>query len=279
MNNYPHIKILILNWNGEKIIENCLNSVQKIKYNNYSIDVIDNGSSDQSNQIIIEKFPNIKLHMIGKNIGYSKAYNKIFNKLKNNNFEYYLILNNDVIVEDNLLNELYNTMNKYGDNHIYGPKIYYSNNNFLWYGGGYFNKFLGVTLHDGINKNESNYEYKTRKTKYVSGCCMLIKKKTIEELDGFDEIYTMYFEDVDLCYRASNISSFSYVSDSCSINHEVSYSLGKNSLYKKYIKIISQIKFIYKHNYKILFLLSLLINIIILPFYILINLNNKLFRL
>ena len=54
MNNYPHIKILILNWNGEKIIENCLKSVQKIKFNNYSIDVI-----DTKKKICIELFNKI----------------------------------------------------------------------------------------------------------------------------------------------------------------------------------------------------------------------------
>ena len=53
MKNRPKVNILILNWNGENIIENCLNSVQLLKYKNYSIDVIDNGSSDKSNSIRI----------------------------------------------------------------------------------------------------------------------------------------------------------------------------------------------------------------------------------
>ena len=280
MNVYPHIKVLILNWNGEKIIKNCLNSVQENKYKNYSIDVIDNGSSDESISIILKKFPHVKLHRIKKNIGYSKGYNKIFNKLKNDDIEYYLILNNDVIVNDNLLDDLYNNVNKYGKEHIYSPKIYYANNkSYLWYGGGYYNKFLGLTLHKGLNKYESNYEYKTRKTKYVSGCCMLIQKRIINNLNGFDENFKMYFEDVDLCHRASKISSFCYVSDNSYINHEVSYSIGKNSLYKNYIKIISQIKFIYKTNNKILFLFSLIINLFFLPLYIFYNLYNKLFRI
>ena len=279
MNKYPHIKILILNWNGENIIENCLNSVQLLKYKNYSIDVIDNGSSDKSNSIILKKFPNVNLHRINKNIGYSKGYNKIFNKLKDDDFKYYLILNNDVVVNKNLLDELYNSIKKYGDEHIYGSKIYYSKNKKrLWYAGGYYNKLLGITLHKGLNKFESNYEYKTQKTKYVSGCCMLIQKRIINKLNGFDENFKMYFEDVDLCHRASKISSFCYVSDSCYINHVVSYSIGKNSLYKSYMKFISQIKFIYKTNNKIVFFFSLIINIAFLPFYISFNQYNKLFH-
>ena len=52
----PHIKILILNWNGEKIIKECLSSLQNINYNNYSIDVIDNGSSDDSINVITNNY-------------------------------------------------------------------------------------------------------------------------------------------------------------------------------------------------------------------------------
>ena len=59
MNNTPHIKILILNWNGIGVISNCLESVNKISYENYSITVIDNGSVDGSIKHIEQNFKNI----------------------------------------------------------------------------------------------------------------------------------------------------------------------------------------------------------------------------
>ena len=83
MNRKPHIKILILNWNGSSIISRCIESVKNINYDNYSIDIIDNGSKDESCEIIRNTYPDISLHTIEKNIGYAKGYNFIFKKLQN----------------------------------------------------------------------------------------------------------------------------------------------------------------------------------------------------
>jgi len=267
MTKLPNIKILVLNWNGENIVEECLSSLQSIDYNDFSIDIIDNGSSDNSISVIEQYFPDITIHKIDKNLGYSKGYNLIFKKLKNDPFEYYLLLNNDVTVDKNILNALVQKQKEFGDNHIYGPKIYYSNNKSkLWYAGGYINKFLGISHHIGINKFEKNIKYKTIQTNYISGCCMLIKKELINNLNGFNEIFKMYYEDVDLCYRASKLSVKCFVVDNAIIYHKVSYSIGNNTLRKIITKLISQFKFIYNHNNFILFVLSLFFNVILLPF-------------
>ena len=256
MTKLPNIKILVLNWNGENIVEECLSSLQSIDYNNFSIDIIDNGSSDNSISVIEQYFSDITIHKIDKNLGYSKGYNLIFKKLKNDSFEYYLLLNNDLVQKQK----------EFGYNHIYGPKIYYSNNRSkLWYAGGYINKFLGIAHHIGINKFEKNIKYKTIQTNYISGCCMLIKKELINDLNGFNEIFKMYYEDVDLCYRAHNIGVHSYVIDDVVILHDVSYSLGGNSLIKIYYQFFSKLKFVFKSNNLFIFLLAFFLNILFLP--------------
>ena len=275
---YPHIKILILNWNGEDIIEKCIDSIKLNNYKNYSIDIIDNGSKDKSISILTNKYPEITLHKISKNLGYSRGYNYAFEKLKISTFDYYLILNNDVIVKNNLLIKLYENIIKYGENNIYCPKIYNLNNNKIWYAGGYYNRFLGITKHIGIDKTEDKYTYKTRKTGYASGCCLLIKKNIIEKLKGFDSSYFMYYEDVDLCLRAKKLSCDIYYLDDCSINHEISFSIGSNSLVKILNKVRSQIKFIYKINTFLIFLLSFIINFVLIPVYFSKIIINKIFK-
>ncbi|SVB41262.1 uncharacterized protein METZ01_LOCUS194116, partial [marine metagenome] len=170
----------------------------------------------------MDEYPNVTLHILDENEGYAKGYNSIFNKLKdNNNIEYYLILNNDTVVINNFLDKLYLNSVKNGSNHIYGPKIKYLNKNKLWFSGGYYNKYLGFTKHIGIRKSEDDIFYKTRETDYISGCCMLIKKKLIDELKGFSEIYSMYYEDVDLCYRASLLGIKCYLVEDSFILHDV----------------------------------------------------------
>tara|TARA_Y100001970_G_scaffold294159_1_gene447700 strand:- start:28951 stop:29778 length:828 start_codon:yes stop_codon:yes gene_type:complete len=261
----PHIKILILNYNGQNIIHKCLESAMGVDYANYSVDVIDNGSTDNSVNIIKESFNNIKIHKIDENLGYSKGYNYGFSKLEKKTFEYYLILNNDAIINENLLKNLLNNANRYGYNNIYGPKIYYSNTSKLWFAGGLYNKFLGIASHIGINEVEDNVLYKANQTNYISGCCMFISKQNIDELKGFDDSYNMYYEDVDLCYRASNNNIKCYVVEGEPIYHEVSYTIGNHSINKKYRMIMSQIKFIYKSNNILFFIISIIINILLIP--------------
>jgi hypothetical protein len=276
MNKIPHIKILVLNWNGEDIIEKCLISLNRLDYKNFSIDVIDNNSTDNSIQIIKRKFPNVNLHINKKNLGYASGYNTIFRKLKNENFSYYFILNNDTVVDRSILGCLTKNLNDFGKDNIYGPKINYLNDKSkIWYAGGYFNKFLGFTKHIGINKHEKRIKYKTIQTKYISGCSMLISKNLINELDGFNSSFKMYYEDVDLCYRAALMNKKCFFIEDALVYHEVSYSIGRNSLKKFMTKIISQAKFVYYHNNIIYFIISLFINIIFLPLYLVNNFMKK----
>ena len=135
-------------------------------------------------------------------------------------------------------------MDRYGKENLYAPKILYTNSSKLWFAGGTYNKFLGIAKHIGINKSETNIFYKAKRVDYVTACCLFISKNTIELLNGFDTDYKMYYEDVDLCHRASIQGLHSYLIESEPIEHEVSYSLGNHSFKKKYHMFLSQIKFI-----------------------------------
>ena len=78
----PHVKILILNWNGCKLTLDCLQSVSQIKYDNYSIMVIDNGSTDDSIESIHREYPDVEILAIQENVGFGPAYNFAFEHLK-----------------------------------------------------------------------------------------------------------------------------------------------------------------------------------------------------
>ena len=265
MNNTPHIKILILNWNGIDVISNCLESVNKISYENYSITVIDNGSVDKSINYIEENFKNILIFEINFNYGFSKGYNNYFEHNEDNDIDYYLILNNDTVVNNNLLTQLVNASNYYGQDNIYSP-IIKNKDQTIWYAGGKLIKSLGLTWHIGSGSVENQGLIKTKKTDYVSGCCMFIKKRIMNDLGGFNNLFNMYYEDVDLCLRAKKINSDCYVVENTYINHIVSYSSTNNDILKKYIlKLKSLIKFIFLNNNFFIFLISFLFNIILIP--------------
>jgi len=271
----PKVNILVLNWNGEKVLSKCIKSIKKSDYTNYSITIIDNGSFDNS----ISEFINnkdIKIIKINNNIGYAAGYNYAFSKLKSFNDKYYLILNNDTIININTISTLVNSIQKYGKNNIFGPRIINANNKKNWFCGGKINYITGHPYHRGLNTENSIISFKSSFTEYISGCCMLVSKDIINKLNGFNEKYSFYYEDVDLCIRAKKIDVSCVYITSCSIEHLISYSIGgRFSLLKFVKKIKSFIKFLYLNNNIFFFLFYFIINLFLAPFFIMTYLFKK----
>ena len=144
-----NVKIFILNWNGQNYLPQCLEKDKKIDYPNYKITVIDNNSNDQSILDINDSNINIISH--SKNYKYAKGYNKAIFSLIDDDSDYYLLLNNDTVCDQNILSSFIKGINSYGSNHIFGAKILYNNQkNIIWYAGGqfgFFNFFLSKLRH------------------------------------------------------------------------------------------------------------------------------------
>jgi hypothetical protein len=248
----PKIHILVLNWNGSKYLKDLIESIKKNNYSNFQITVVDNNSNDDSLLKIKNENVNIISHSF--NYKYAKGYNKAIFELKNDNSDYYLLLNNDTICDNNLLKSLSEAINKYGADCIFGPKILYANNkNKIWYAGGKFGFFNFFVSHYGIRNKDSIKYSNDYKTDYVTGCCLLISKSHFHQLKGFDENFNMYGEDVDLSIRAQNIGLKCYYIAQAKLWHHVSASYGGNySLSKNISKITSLFKLIIKYPKKII---------------------------
>ena len=263
------INILILNWNNKKILLECINSIKKSCYSNYKITVIDNGSSDGSVSFIKKYYDDLDFIEIKNNLGYSRGYNYAFEKIKSDNSDWFLLLNNDTQIMGDTLSKFTDAVKSYGDNFIYGCKIININNKKIWYAGGKFNSLTGGCSHRGLNSSDEITYYKDGLTDFVSGCCMFIKKDLLYTLNGFNEKYNFYYEDVDLCFRARMKSARCYYLSNTYILHHVSYSLGGRISVKKTLrKISSFFKFIFFKNNIFTFIYYLMVNIILTPFYI-----------
>ena len=223
----PHIKILILNWNGIELLIPCLESVIKIDYPNYSVLVIDNGSMDGSLEMVKKNYPKMECLSLDKNYGYAGGYNKSFEYLKSDPPEFILLLNNDTKVDPDILNAFIKAKDQYGSNHIFGAKIFYQDNpNQIWYAGGIVNLKFAKISHRGIRKPDSEKYSNPQQTDYITGCCMFTSMKVINQLNGFDERFNMYGEDVDLCLRAKKMGINCYYWPDAKLVHHVSASIG-----------------------------------------------------
>jgi len=246
----PHIKILILNWNGKNLLKPCLDSVTAIDYPNYSIMVIDNGSVDDSVKMVNENFPEVEILKLKNNYGFAGGYNRCFAQLRDEYSELILLLNNDTEVDPDILNSFIQAKEKYGDNNLYGGKIFYQKNpEVIWYAGGNVNlKYLKIS-HRGIRQTDSVGYSKPMQTDYITGCCQFSSMEIINQLNGYDEIFDMYGEDVDLCLRAKAEGINCYYCPDAKLWHHVSASLGGTFSVKKISKKLIGMGRLYNKHY------------------------------
>ena len=249
----PKIHILILNWNGQDHLLKCLTSVKKIDYPNYIITIIDNNSTDNSIKSIENSDVRILSH--SENYKYAKGYNKAIFSLKDDDSDYYLLLNNDTICDKNLLIAFNKAINSYGSSNIFGGKILYVNKkNKIWYAGGKFGISNFFISHIGIREDDKGQYDNDYETNYITGCCLLISKEKFLSLNGFDEQFNMYGEDVDLSIRAQKIGMKCYYIAESKLWHNISLSYGgQYSLSKHISKFNSLIKLILKYPKEIIF--------------------------
>ncbi len=245
-----HIKILILNWNGKHLLKPCLDSVSAIDYPNYSVMVIDNGSTDNSVKMVKEKFSEVELLELENNNGFAGGYNRCFTRLKDEYSGFILLLNNDTEVDPDILNSFIQAKEKYGDNNLFGGKIFYQDTpNLIWYAGGNVNLKRAKISHRGIRQNDSAEFSKPLQTDYITGCCLFTSMEVINQLNGFDEWFNMYGEDVDLCLRAKKEGINCYYWPDAKLYHHVSASLGGAFSLKKLSKKLIGIGRLYNKHY------------------------------
>lgn len=211
--------IVIVNYNGEKFQNDCIDSLLKQTYQDFKIIIVDNGSSDKSMELL-DKFATDKIIKIynNDNLGVAVGNNVGIKKSIELGCEYTLLLNNDTFLLEDSLEKL-----MIGNKDVVSPMIYYYNTKKIWYYGGRFNKSKGTITH--LNYQKENYK-KLSVTKYAPTCCLLIKNSVFEKIGLFDENYFLYYDDVDFCYRLKENHIKIYITDDSIIYHKVSLSSG-----------------------------------------------------
>src|SRR5258708_1721280 len=214
----PKVSIIVLNWNGRKFLENCLDSLQKLTYNSIEIIVVDNNSKDGSVELVKEKYPKILLVENKENHGFAKGNNIGYEK---SNGEYILILNNDTKVTPDFLDPLVKTFEKDSTIGCVQPQIRLLEDKEILDGAGAFLTSTGFLYHFGYLKNKNKDIY-NRQTEIFSakGACMLLNRKAIEKVGLFDEDFFIFFEETDLCFRLW-LSGFTVVYEPKSIIYHV----------------------------------------------------------
>ena len=242
------IHLIVLTWNNVNILEKCLESIEKIDRNDFKVSIVDNCSSDNTTEMINEKFPHYSLIRNIENLRYAGGYNSALNQIAFSDDEYVILLNDDTIVSRDFIDELVFPLLNDQKSIISVPKILYASNiNKVWYAGGNVNFWKGIISHVGIRDFDGPKYSFINETDYATGCCFCIKYSDFKKLNYFDLGFYMYCEDVDLSLRAKALNRTIIYNPKSVILHRVSQSLGEHSFQKNKLKLQSQLKLFWKH--------------------------------
>ena len=201
------IAVVILNWNGRKLLEEFLPSIVRFSPE-ATIYVADNASSDDSVSFIKSSFPSVKIIQNTANFGFAKGYNQALRFVEE---EYYALVNSDIEVTENWLSPILEIFENEPQTSIIQPKILsYKNKEMFEYAGaagGFIDKygypFCRGRIFDTIEEDKGQYNDNSQ-IFWASGACFFIRKKVFRELKGFDADFFAHQEEIDLCWRAFN---------------------------------------------------------------------------
>jgi len=196
----PTVSLIVLNWNGQEYLEACMTSLLDLDYPDPEIVMVDNGSTDNSVSYVSDQFPSVRIIETGRNLGYAGGMNV---GISRTNSDIVVLLNNDIIVEKDWLTELVRCMESDKRIGIAGCKVFFADNKRLQHAGGYVSLPLGLPNHYGY-REEDNGDYDAMvDVQYVTGAAMAIRRPVLDQLNGMDAgFFPIYFEDVDICFRA-----------------------------------------------------------------------------
>jgi len=193
LKSWPIVAIVVLNWNNYMITNRCIESMRYLKYPNYIIYLVDNCSSDNSMQRLVNDFKTIsKINFVFNeaNLGFAAGCNRGIKKAIDEGADYILLLNNDCIVfKNDFLNKaivLAESDKKIG---ILGGKIlFWPEKNRIWSTGGYIS-FWFSEKHIGYNKIDKGQYDIIADRQFISGALMLVKRNVFKKIGLLPEAY------------------------------------------------------------------------------------------
>lgn len=244
------LAIVILNWNGKKWLEKFLPNVVEHSQN-AEVYVIDNGSTDDSNDFLQTNFPSVKIIKNDKNYGFAGGYNEGLKKI---DAEIYCLLNSDVEVTENWTQPILELFSSDENITAIQPKVlsYNQKTHFEFAGaaGGFIDNlgypYCRGRVFDKLEVDKGQYDDETE-IFWASGCAMFIRSKDFWNQNGFDERFFAHQEEIDLCWRLINSGKKIYYTGKSTVYHVGGGTLSKQSPQKTYLNFRNNLSMMLKN--------------------------------
>ena len=199
------VAIVILNWNGAKMLRKYMPSVLEYSRDEAVVYVADNASTDDSVSLLREQFPECRLILLDKNWGFADGYNKALAQI---DAEYYVLLNSDIEVTQHWLTPMIDFMDQHADVAACQPKLLsvFDKDKFEYAGasGGFMDRFgypfCRGRLFDVVETDHGQYDDHTD-ILWATGAALLVRARIYNKVGGLDGRFFAHNEEIDMCWR------------------------------------------------------------------------------
>jgi GT2 family glycosyltransferase len=196
------VATVVLNWNGKYDTLPCLRSLEEQEGVEVKIILVDNGSVDNCIFEVSQQFPDAVVIENGENLGYAEGNNVGIKYALDQGFQYIMVINNDTILAAQCISSLVKDLELHPDAAAAVPKsFYFEPPETIYFAGGRISRD-GSTLHIGIGKRDGPKYNLACDTEWLTGCAILFRSTSLQEVGLFERKYYLLYEDVDWSLRA-----------------------------------------------------------------------------
>lgn len=244
------VAVVILNYNGRHLLEKFLPSVIRFTPGAQVI-VADNGSSDDSLEMLRTQFPGVGIIPIPANLGFCGGYNYALRQVQS---VYTVLLNSDVEVTEGWADNVIKVLDETPDAAAAQPKIlsYSRRDHFEYAGaaGGYVDTlgypFCRGRIFDFIENDKHQYD-DSRPVFWATGACLFIRTDLFNKFGGFDEDFFAHMEEIDLCWRLKRSDFRIFYVGRSTVYHVGGATLSRGSSRKVYFNFRNGMYLVIKH--------------------------------
>lgn len=218
----PFFVFIVLNYDGERHLSYCLPTLCQMRYSNYKIVVVDNGSTDGSIALLKKCFPSVVIIETKKNLGYAEGNNVGIEYAKRLRAEFVVLLNNDTRVHPDFLRAMASFASVHAKAGIFAGKYYLMRTHtFQLAGGGHFTKEEKGGKNIALNEKDEGQYDEPIKIDYVYAAGFVARTSLFERIGLIDPLWQFGYEGPDLCKRATKFNIESWYVPEAKVEHEV----------------------------------------------------------